>query len=452
MTSTAFVSVTSYNGVDINRNPVHYGVVFAYEYPNDVAQLLLYHIYYTIRNYTYDNVVNNTVRSNNKYINTNNDDNVKVGANYYDDDTNNILYFYLSRKQVQVEALDDDKCDILVDRYAYDNDYDIHIIHDTERNNHDLVFMDDDDHNDDVIVNHHAGDSDRDVHGNDNTHIKSTDNVIYDNDDEDNNNHVDRCAIGMAQDDDLVENDSCIEQNDDFIYNSVTLVTALDTISSSSGHSHVCLPSELAPVSSFSSDISCPSSDFFLLSSECSLVRLEHNPFSLVASEETISSLSSHSLSPVLRVLCSLSTGLYSYPSSSCTKSPSCILISVPSIEPSFGPSITHQSLAVLRVIFATFCFINSKLNPYSLILMIIFMTMGLRWFSGSTHFTAIYIFIIFPPYCLLSQICAPVVATPFVLVNEYLGLSPVIYHLLDYSLEIALKYPSRSWQVNVIT
>ena len=50
-------------------------------------------------------------------------------------------------------------------------------------------------------------------------------------------------------------------------------------------------------------------------------------------------------------------------------------------------------------------------------------------WFSGSTHFTAIYIFIISPLYCLLSQICAPVVATPFVLVNEYLGLSPFIYH-----------------------
>ena len=102
------------------------------------------------------------------------------------------------------------------------------------------------------------------------------------------------------------------------IYNSVALVTDLDTISSSSGRSYVCLSSELAPVSSFSSDI-------FLLSSDCCLDCVEHIPIVLVAIEETISSLSSHSLSSVLKGLCSFSPSLYSCPSSSCTKSPSCI-------------------------------------------------------------------------------------------------------------------------------
>ena len=33
---TAFVSVISHNGVDIDRDPVHYGVVYEYVYANDV--------------------------------------------------------------------------------------------------------------------------------------------------------------------------------------------------------------------------------------------------------------------------------------------------------------------------------------------------------------------------------------------------------------------------------
>ena len=45
---TAFVSVISYNGVDIDcdsdRNPVHYGVVYEYVYANDASQLLFYNI------------------------------------------------------------------------------------------------------------------------------------------------------------------------------------------------------------------------------------------------------------------------------------------------------------------------------------------------------------------------------------------------------------------------
>ena len=71
-------------------------------------------------------------------------------------------------------------------------------------------------------------------------------------------------------------------------------------------------------------------------------------------------------------------------------------------------------------------------------------------WFSGSTHFTAIYIFIISPPYCLLSQICAPVVATPFVLVNEYLGTTidwstegVVVFTMYDYLESILDEAPS---------
>ena len=62
---TAFVSVASHNGVDIDRNPVHYGVVYAYEYTNDVAQILFYNMHDTVcnnnehtTNQTYDDVVN----------------------------------------------------------------------------------------------------------------------------------------------------------------------------------------------------------------------------------------------------------------------------------------------------------------------------------------------------------------------------------------------------------
>ena len=48
LTYTAFVSVIFYIGVDIDYDPVidpvHYGVVYAYVYANDVLQLLLYNI------------------------------------------------------------------------------------------------------------------------------------------------------------------------------------------------------------------------------------------------------------------------------------------------------------------------------------------------------------------------------------------------------------------------
>ena len=96
-------------------------------------------------------------------MNPNNDNNVKANANCYYDDTNTLLPFCLLWKQVQVRVLDDDHINVIVDHYACDNDYDIHVNHDTARNNNDLVSMDDDDHSD-VIVNHHAGDSDCDIH------------------------------------------------------------------------------------------------------------------------------------------------------------------------------------------------------------------------------------------------------------------------------------------------
>ena len=108
----------------------------------------------------------------------NNDDNVKVNANCYYNDTNTLLSSYLLWKQVQVRVLDDHHNDILVDHYSYDNDYDIHVIHDTARNNNDLEFMDDDQYHNDVIVNHHANDSDRDVRVNNNTHIKNNNKAI----------------------------------------------------------------------------------------------------------------------------------------------------------------------------------------------------------------------------------------------------------------------------------
>ena len=124
---TALIGVISHNKVDLDCDPdcalVHYGVVFVYMYGNNVAQLLLYNIqglnpddnnncnninryHDTVRNNNepttsqiYDDgvnyVVNDIVRSINSDMNPNNDDNVKVDANRYYDDTNNILPFYL---------------------------------------------------------------------------------------------------------------------------------------------------------------------------------------------------------------------------------------------------------------------------------------------------------------------------------------------------------------------
>ena len=80
------------------------------------------------------------------------------------------------------------------------------------------------------------------------------------------------------------------------IYNYVALLTALDIISSSSEQSFVRLSSEATPVPSLSSNI-------YRLSSDCGLACLEHDPIALVASLETISSLSSLYLSPVLKFL-----------------------------------------------------------------------------------------------------------------------------------------------------
>jgi len=201
-------------------------------------------------------------------------------------------------------------------------------------------------------------------------------------------------------------------------------VVTLDTISSSSGRRFVRLSSEIKPMPSFSSNIPCLSSDLFCLSSDCGIVRLEHVPVALVASLETIPSLSSPYLSPVSKSFCSSSPGLYSCSSPSHAKCPSSVSFSVLSTAPSFEPSIAPNYLCFTRplyTLFTTFCFLNSQLNPFSLILMIIFMTMGLCWFSGSTLFTAIYIYIISPPYCLLSKYVPPLVANPFVQVNEYL-------------------------------
>merc|ERR1712238_521882 len=137
-----------------------------------------------------------------------------------------------------------------------------------------------------------------------------------------------------------------------FIYNYVTLVMAFDTISSSSGHSYVRLSSEIKPMPSFSSSISRLSSDLFRPSSDCGIVRLEHFPVALVAILETIPSLSSPYLSPVLKSLCNSSPGLYSCSSSSHAKCPSSISFSVPSTEPIFEPSIAPSYLCFTRPIY----------------------------------------------------------------------------------------------------
>ena len=127
-------------------------------------------------------------------------------------------------------------------------------------------------------------------------------------------------------------------------YNSVALVTALDTISSSSGHSFVRLSSELAPVPSLLSNI-------YRLSSDCDFVCLRHVSITLVAGLKTISPLSSYSLSPILKFLFSSSPGLYSWSSSSYSKCPSSIPFSVPTTAPSFKQSIASSTLYSTRLI-----------------------------------------------------------------------------------------------------
>ena len=192
-----------------------------------------------------------------------------------------------------------------------------------------------------------------------------TDAVAYDDylcNNNDTNNDTPCCISGVENDcsrtarygnNNISSSDTNVTIVMHFIYNSVVPVTALDSIPSSSRRSFVCLSSELAPMSSFSSDRSCLSSDFCRLLSDCSLVRLEHVPIALVASEQTISSLSSSYFSPVSKFLFTSSPGLCSYSSPSHTKSPSCIPISVPFIEPSFGPSIAPIARCFTRHIYS---------------------------------------------------------------------------------------------------
>ena len=123
------------------------------------------------------------------------------------------------------------------------------------------------------------------------------------------------------------------------------------TISSSNERNFVRLSSEIVPTS-FSSNVSCLSSDLFRLSSDCGIVCLKYVPVALLASLETIPSLSSPYLSRVSKSFCSSSPGLYSCSSSSHTKCPSSISFSVPSTEPSFEPSIAPSYLCFTRLIY----------------------------------------------------------------------------------------------------
>ena len=76
----------------------------------------------------------------------------------------------------------DDHSNVIVNDHGCDNGCDIHVIHDTVRDNHDLIFKDNEDHND-VIVKCHDNNSNYDIHVNNNTHIKNNDDKIYDNND-----------------------------------------------------------------------------------------------------------------------------------------------------------------------------------------------------------------------------------------------------------------------------
>jgi len=136
------------------------------------------------------------------------------------------------------------------------------------------------------------------------------------------------------------------------IYNSVAHVTVLDTISSSSGRSYVCLSSELASMPPFSSNIVRLSSDRFHLSSDCGTVHLEYFPVALVERMETIPSLASPYLSPDLKSLCSSSHVLYSYSSSSHAKCPSSISFSCLISNLIFGSSIAPITRCFTRHIY----------------------------------------------------------------------------------------------------
>ena len=125
-----------------------------------------------------------------------------------------------------------------------------------------------------------------------------TDDVDYD-DCLSNNNDINNDTTGCIS---VVENDysstaQYINNNISFIdtdgvigmhliYNFVAFLIALDTIYSSIGRSFICLSSKHAPVLSLSSNI------FHHLSSDCGRVHLGHVSVALVASLETISSLS----------------------------------------------------------------------------------------------------------------------------------------------------------------
>ena len=119
----------------------------------------------------------------------------------------------------------------------------------------------------------------------------------------------------------------------------------------------------------------------------------------------------------------------------SCTHALHQVMLNAPVLSPFLclllnlvSNQVSHQVIYVSHALFTTFCFLKSTLNPFSLILMIIFMTMGLCWFPGSSHITVNYLFIIYPPYCLLSIICAPFSGQPLC-TSEWIS-SPESFYL----------------------
>ena len=165
---------------DLDLDPINYWVVYVYVYANDVIQLLFYNIQgsnlydnkdvvcdknvnlnFIVQIHIDKNEVEYTYLTYNDVHDCYNDDfscsdyDANVDANCYHDDmnngpsehtydcgNNNILFFYLLWKQVQLWVLDDNHNDVIIDHHASDNDHDIHVIHDTLRNNHNLVYKD----------------------------------------------------------------------------------------------------------------------------------------------------------------------------------------------------------------------------------------------------------------------------------------------------------------------
>ena len=210
-------------------------------------------------------------------------------------------------KQVQVRISD-------VDHHACGNDYNIHFIHNTVRDNYDLMFKDDDD----VIVNHHASDivHDGDLVESDYEETSYASSLVpYVLSSLGTTSIVDDCDPVSVNDHCMIQCDNTsptISSLNSLTSSTILFLSSLETSSSSNCdtcvgcNSHnevntdlVIISVHLSPITSisilFASSSSEPtslSSNLFRLSRDYSLACLRYVPVALVASLATTSSLS----------------------------------------------------------------------------------------------------------------------------------------------------------------